>query len=188
MGQPALAFSAALSKAAWSAPGMRAVTSKWTLVTVQPASNLSRVTEAVVSKLSGVMPAFPSCAESAMVKHPACAAAINSSGLVPLAFSKRVENEYGVLESTPLSLDIVPFPSLSDPFHTADALRTMNPSSFSLDLFGAAVPLSEVIAALAASPLQNPFYSISLQTPTRFHAQLVCLYFGSAAGSRILVR
>jgi hypothetical protein len=108
--------------------------------------------------------------------------------LVPLAFSKRVENEYGVLESTPLSLDIVPFPSLSDPFHTADALRTMNPSSFSLDLFGAAVPLSEVIAALTASPLQNPFYSISLQTPTRFHAQLVSPYFGSAAGSRILVR
>jgi hypothetical protein len=60
------------------------------------------------------------------VKHPACAAAINSSGLVPLAFSKRVVNEYGVFESTPLSLDIVPFPSLSDPFQTAEALRTMS--------------------------------------------------------------
>src|SRR5690242_14522614 len=76
------------------------------------------------------MPAFPNCAERAMVKHPACAAAINSSGLVPFAFSKRVENEYGVLESTPLSLDIVPFPSLSDPFHTAEALRTIDHSSF----------------------------------------------------------
>ena len=44
---------------------------------------------------------------------------------------KRVENEYGVLESTPLSLDIVPLPSLSDPFHTADAFRIMK--SFLLD-------------------------------------------------------
>ena len=44
------------------------------------------------------MPAFLSWAESAIVKHPAWAAAINSSGLVPLAFSKRVENECGVFE------------------------------------------------------------------------------------------
>src|SRR5260370_9497150 len=61
-----------------------------------------------------------------MVKHPACAAAINSSGLVPLAFSKRVVNEYGVFESTPLSLDIVLFPSFSDPIQTAEALRPMS--------------------------------------------------------------
>jgi hypothetical protein len=60
------------------------------------------------------------------VKHPAWAAAINSSGLVPLAFSKRVENEYGVFDSTPLSLDIVPLPSFSEPFHTAEALRIMS--------------------------------------------------------------
>jgi len=42
----------------------------------------------------------------------ACAAAINSSGFVPGALSNRVLNEYGVFESTPLSVNIVPFPSL----------------------------------------------------------------------------
>src|SRR5208282_2032575 len=99
------------------------LTSKWILVTVKPASSFSSVTEAVVSRLSGVMPALPSCAESAMVKQPACAAAINSSGFVPRPFSKRVENEYCAFESTPLSVEIVPLPSLSEPFQTAEALR-----------------------------------------------------------------
>ena len=60
-----------------------------------------------------------------MVKHPACAAPISSSGFVPRTPSKRVANEYGVLESAPLSVEIVPLPSLSDPFQTAEALRTM---------------------------------------------------------------
>src|SRR5579862_8764867 len=58
-----------------------------------------------------------------MLKQPACAAAINSSGLVPRPFSNRVENEYCAFESTPLSVETVPLPSLSEPFQTAEALR-----------------------------------------------------------------
>jgi hypothetical protein len=46
--------------------------------------------------LSAVMPALPSCADSAMLKHPAWAAAISSSGFVPIPFSKRVLKEYWV--------------------------------------------------------------------------------------------
>src|SRR5580704_1474878 len=60
-----------------------------------------------------------------MVKQPACAAAINSSGFVPMPFSNRVENEYCALERTLLSVEIVPFPSLSEPFQTAEAFRTI---------------------------------------------------------------
>ena len=126
IGQPFLAASAAFWKAAGSAPGMRPATSRWILVTVKPASSFSSVTEAVVSRLSGVMPALPSCAERAMVKQPAWAAAINSSGLVPRPFSKRVENEYCALESRPLSVEIVPLPSLSEPFQIAEALRIIS--------------------------------------------------------------
>src|SRR3984893_12199551 len=125
MGQPALAFSAAFSNAVLSTPGIRAETSRWTFVIVKPASSFSSVTAAAVSRLSGGMPALPSCAESAIVKHPACAAAINSSGFVPAPFSKRVENEYCVFERTPLSVEIVPLPSFSEPFQTAEALRTI---------------------------------------------------------------
>ncbi len=40
-----------------------------------------------------------------------------------MPFSKRVENEYCVSLSTPLSVEIEPFPSLSPPSQTADALR-----------------------------------------------------------------
>src|SRR3990172_2398347 len=50
---------------------------------------------------------------------------MSSSGLVPGPFSKRVPNEYWVSLSTPLSLDMVPLPSLRPPFQTADALRFM---------------------------------------------------------------
>jgi hypothetical protein len=60
-----------------------------------------------------------------MEKHPACAAAINSSGFVPGAFSNRVVNEYGVSFSTPPGAEIAPFPSFSPPFQTALALRCM---------------------------------------------------------------
>src|SRR5690242_4623965 len=112
------------------------------------------------------MPAFPNCAERAMVKHPACAAAINSSGLVPFAFSKRVENEYGVLESTPLSLDIVPFPSLSDPFHTAEALRTMNSLLLCVGSVRHSLDVSRNHLARIASPFAYPFYSIVPSTRT----------------------
>src|SRR5687768_2448420 len=60
-----------------------------------------------------------------MEKQPACAAAISSSGFVPTPSSKRVLNEYCVSFSTPLSVEIVPLPSLSPPFHCADAFRFM---------------------------------------------------------------
>jgi hypothetical protein len=45
-----------------------------------------------------------------MVKHPAWAAAINSSGLVPFSFSKRVLKEYGVSASTPESVERLHYP------------------------------------------------------------------------------
>src|SRR5918993_644464 len=73
--------------------------------------------------LSARKPAPSSCAESAIEKQPACAAAINSSGFVPLPSSKRVLKEYCVSERTLLSVEIVPLPSLSPPLQTADALR-----------------------------------------------------------------
>src|SRR6202161_4862432 len=60
-----------------------------------------------------------------MVKHPACAAAINSSGLVPFSFSKRVRNEYGLSASTPESVERVPLPARPVPCQTAFALRIM---------------------------------------------------------------
>src|ERR1700733_5095533 len=65
-----------------------------------------------------------------MVKHPACAAAISSSGFVPFSFSKRVLNEYGVLASTPESVERSPLPSRPVPRQTAFALRIMETSSF----------------------------------------------------------
>src|SRR5258707_13239834 len=60
-----------------------------------------------------------------MVKQPAWAAAITSSGLVPLSFSNRVLNEYGVSTSTPESLERLPLPARPVPCHTALALRIM---------------------------------------------------------------
>src|ERR1044072_7648034 len=92
---------------------------------VKPASVFSSVTAALVLIRSAVSPAFPSCADKAIEKQPACAAAINSSGFVPLPSSKRVLNEYCVSCSTPLCEEIVPRPSFSPPFQTADALRFM---------------------------------------------------------------
>src|SRR3984893_6749401 len=60
-----------------------------------------------------------------MVKHPAWAAAINSSGLVPFSFSKRVLKEYGVSARTPESLERLPLPARPVPRQTAFALRIM---------------------------------------------------------------
>src|SRR5512146_832915 len=96
-------------------------------VTVHPASSLSNVTVAVVSNFSATRPALPNCADSAIVKHPACAAAINSSGLVPFPLSNLVENEYGVCDRTPLSVDTVPFPVFKSPCQMAEPLRCMMP-------------------------------------------------------------
>src|SRR6185312_12508922 len=124
-GQPAFAFSAAVSNACWLAPGMRAVSSRCTAGITNPPPDFSSVTVAFVRMLCATRPASASCADSAIEKQPACAAAINSSGLVPGAFSKRVPNEYWVFDRTPLSVEIVPRPDLRSPFHMADALRFM---------------------------------------------------------------
>src|SRR3954454_7002380 len=78
---------------------------------------------ACVDSSSGVNPAAPRKADSAIVKQPAWAAAINSSGFVPMPFSKRAENEYCVCFNTPLCVERVPLPCLRSPFHTADAVR-----------------------------------------------------------------
>src|SRR6202162_4839565 len=131
-GQPVSAAFTAASNFVLSAPGMVATRSRWLLVTEKPSPTLASVMVAVVSSFCAVMPALPSCAESAMVKHPACAAANNSSGLVPMPFSKRVLKEYCVCFNVPLSVDKEPLPSLSPPVQTADALRSMCPLSLRL--------------------------------------------------------
>jgi hypothetical protein len=58
-----------------------------------------------------------------MLKQPAWAAAISSSGFVPLSSPNRIPAEYGALFNAPLSVEIVPFPSGPPPCHTASALR-----------------------------------------------------------------
>src|SRR5262249_22106776 len=57
-----------------------------------------------------------------MEKQPASAAPISSSGFVPLASSKRDENEYRP-SNAPLPSFIVPLPCFSVPSHTADPVR-----------------------------------------------------------------
>ena len=101
----------------------------WLAVIVHPESSLSKLKVTVVEMLSGVRFAPPSCADSAIEKHPACAAAINSSGFVPGAFSNRVAKEYCVLFRAPPGAEIDPFPSFSPPFQTALAFRCMTFSS-----------------------------------------------------------
>src|SRR5262249_25242645 len=125
MGQPSLAFLAASSNLALSAPGILTFTCRWDEVTAKPESSFSRVTVAVVSIDWAVMPAFPSWAESAMLKHPAWAAAINSSGLVPGCDSKRVAKEYGVFLRTPLGELREPLPSFNPPLQCALAFLSM---------------------------------------------------------------
>src|ERR1700721_559557 len=94
IGQPAFASAAALSKTSFVAAGTLAVVFSTILVPAKPPSTLASVTAASVSILVGVKPAPPSCAPSAIEKQLACAAAINSSGVVPVvAPSNRVANE-----------------------------------------------------------------------------------------------
>ena len=76
--------------------------------------------------VSGYMPfatTSPKISDSAMVKQPACAAAISSSGLVPLPSPKRATNEYGVSLSVALCVVSAPLPSL--PLKGDYALRDM---------------------------------------------------------------
>src|ERR1035438_101951 len=63
-----------------------------------------------------------------MLKQPAWAAAMSSSGLVPMPFSKRVLNEYWVLERTPLGVETVPFPSFNPPAQWALPVRCISSS------------------------------------------------------------
>src|ERR1700722_11054173 len=60
-----------------------------------------------------------------MPKQPACAAAINSSGLVPLPSPKRALKPYGVSWSVALWVVRLPLPSLPEPDHAALAWRLM---------------------------------------------------------------
>jgi hypothetical protein len=72
---------------------------------------------------------------NAIEKQPACAAPISSSGLVPLASSNRVWKDYCVSASTPLALEIVPWPDLRSPDQTADAVRFISFSLWVLRLY-----------------------------------------------------
>src|SRR3984893_18543220 len=93
--------------------------------------------------LSGVKPSPPNSLESAIEKQRGWAAAISSSGLVPLPSAKRLVNEYWVSESTPLSVEIVPLPSLRLPFQSADALRFMG---YFLPIFPQSISISHHVA------------------------------------------
>ena len=76
-----------------SSPGTWPRTSSRIFVILKPSPTLSMVHEAlVVIRVAGV-PAASSPADSAMLRQEAWAAAISSSGLVPLALSNRVANE-----------------------------------------------------------------------------------------------
>src|ERR1035437_6381174 len=128
IGHPALASAAALAKTSGVAPGTLAVVVSAMRVTAKPPSTLPSETAAWVSIFVGVSPAPPNSAPSAMEKQPACAAAINSSGVVPVAApSKRVANEYFASFRTPVAVEIVPLPSFSEPVQTALALLAIFP-------------------------------------------------------------
>src|SRR5271168_2948995 len=71
IGQPALAFAAAVSKAALSAPGTLALVVRWIAVMPKPPSTFSSLTAAVVSRDSGTRLAPLRWALSAMEKQPA---------------------------------------------------------------------------------------------------------------------
>src|SRR6185369_15417184 len=88
-----------------------------------PPPTLSKLTVAIVSMLCALIPASSNCFESAIEKQPACAAAINSSGFVPVPFSNLVLNEYCVFDRTPLAVETVPSPSSSPPSQCALPLR-----------------------------------------------------------------
>jgi hypothetical protein len=80
----------------WNLPlsmfGTRARVVRWIAVIAKPPGTWSSVRRASVSIASAVYPALSSENDSAMVKHPAWAAAISSSGLVPLPSPKRALN------------------------------------------------------------------------------------------------
>ncbi len=67
-------------------------------MTLPPTNSTSQST----SKDSGLYPAASKTKASFIAKHPACAAAINSSGVVPVAPSARALYVYGVFFNTSL--------------------------------------------------------------------------------------
>jgi hypothetical protein len=93
-GQPSLAPSAALVKAAASTPGTWPRTSSFIRVILKPSPAFSTVHLAVVAIRVAGVPAASSPAARAMLMQAACAAAISSSGLVPFSPSNRVPKEY----------------------------------------------------------------------------------------------
>src|SRR6185312_14267110 len=93
----------------------------------KPSPSFSMVMVQVVSRLSAFSFDSPSTSESAIVKQPAWAAASNSSGLVPLPCSKRLLNEYGVEDSTPLAVETWPPPDVRSPAQWADPVRFIFP-------------------------------------------------------------
>ena len=90
-------------------------------MTAKPVSTLSSETVAFESMFSGVRPTFSSSADSAIAKQLACAAAISSSGLVPVPVSNLCAKSYGTFENVPLAAENVPLPALRPPFQFAVA-------------------------------------------------------------------
>ena len=80
---------------------------RWTAVIVGLPSTVSIVSRASVSMAVAVKPALLSVNDSAIVKQPAWAAAMSSSGFVPLPSPNRALNEYGVSRSVPLCTESV---------------------------------------------------------------------------------
>src|SRR6478752_9971201 len=131
-GQFFSASPAILAKPASSRFGTLARSVSADLLILKPLPSGSRLTAASVVSSSGVKPASCRPKASAIVKQPAWAAAINSSGLVPFSFSKRVLKEYGVSASTPESLERLPLPERPLPRQTAFALRIIEHSCANL--------------------------------------------------------
>src|ERR1700687_5046471 len=89
-GQPALAPSAIFWNCSLEIFGTLASSLSADLEILKPVPSGSSVTAADVASLVGVKPAAVSANASAIEKQPACAAAISSSGLVPLVSPNRV--------------------------------------------------------------------------------------------------
>jgi len=70
-GQPAFAFAAIDWNAAWSMPGIFAVTVRWTEVMEKPSPSLSMTTSDLLSTCSGTKFAMPSSLTNDMVKQAA---------------------------------------------------------------------------------------------------------------------
>src|SRR5262245_56164003 len=108
-------------------------------VILKPASPLWRVSVALVRICLGMWPPRPSVDESAMLKHEAWAAAISSSGLLPVTgSSKREVNETFASRSAPLSVEALPIPLCRSPAQVPLAWRRISGMSMLLSGFSAA--------------------------------------------------